>query len=265
MAIAVYSMIFEFMLRATVQGSAAFFSQTTLGIFVCFGIVSLAVVFLERRLKQGIDLSISYCAIVVFMLAAILLVSVATEDYLALPRCIATVGFLLFWLLAMITYANISALQEGKVLPVFAWGLFAEQAGELMGSSFELFERFSPGTAILGISGKTMASFAVALLLIVATILILSRKDAFARNDRTNPIAPVPSFEGRCSDLAERFGLSKREQDVLLLLAQGRSNPYVKAELLVSESTVNTHVKSIYRKLGIHSRQDLLDIIHADG
>ena len=50
------------------------------------------------------------------------------------------------------------------------------------------------------------------------------------------------------------FGLTGRELAVLRLLAAGRSNAQIGAELYISPSTASVHVSSILRKLGVSSR-----------
>ncbi len=65
-----------------------------------------------------------------------------------------------------------------------------------------------------------------------------------------------------CDVFAERYSLTKREHDVLALLATGRSVPYISETLFVSKNTVESHVKAIYRKAGVHSRQELLTCLH---
>jgi LuxR family maltose regulon positive regulatory protein len=50
--------------------------------------------------------------------------------------------------------------------------------------------------------------------------------------------------------------LSKREMEVLRLLAAGLSNPEIAEELVVAVSTVRSHCKSIYGKLEVHKRWD---------
>ena len=50
--------------------------------------------------------------------------------------------------------------------------------------------------------------------------------------------------------------LSQQEIRVLRLLVAGLSNGEIASELVVSTNTVKTHVKSIYRKLNIRSRQE---------
>jgi DNA-binding NarL/FixJ family response regulator len=51
--------------------------------------------------------------------------------------------------------------------------------------------------------------------------------------------------------------LTAREQEVLTLVLEGRSNARVAEELCLSGNTVKTHLSSIYRKLGISGREGL--------
>ena len=51
-----------------------------------------------------------------------------------------------------------------------------------------------------------------------------------------------------------RYGLTGRELTVLRLLAAGRTNPQIGAELYISTSTASVHVSNILRKLGVSSR-----------
>ena len=65
------------------------------------------------------------------------------------------------------------------------------------------------------------------------------------------------------ADIAKCFGLSARECDVLRLLAKGRSATRIQEELFISAGTVNYHTRNIYAKMGVHSRQELIDLIHS--
>lgn len=55
--------------------------------------------------------------------------------------------------------------------------------------------------------------------------------------------------------------LTNRENEILVFLGRGYSISYIAEKLFISESTVRTHVKHIYAKLGIHSREDLFALI----
>lgn len=56
-------------------------------------------------------------------------------------------------------------------------------------------------------------------------------------------------------------------QLVVLLVARGRNRRFISEEPMLSEETVKSHVYGMYRKLGIHSQQELLDLVevHALG
>ena len=56
-------------------------------------------------------------------------------------------------------------------------------------------------------------------------------------------------------------GLSPREADVFALMARGRSLPYIAETLVLSENTIRSHTRRIYNKLGVHSKQEMLDLL----
>ena len=67
----------------------------------------------------------------------------------------------------------------------------------------------------------------------------------------------------------KKYTISKREQEVLRLLVDGRSNKEIEEELYISIHTVKNHVYSLYRKLGVKTRHQLVHFItrfqHASG
>ena len=67
----------------------------------------------------------------------------------------------------------------------------------------------------------------------------------------------------RCEKLAQEYGLTRREGEILGLLVRGRSKAHIAEAFIISENTVRGHVKHIYAKLGIHNKQELLDLFEA--
>ena len=113
-------------------------------------------------------------------------------------------------------------------------------------------------------------------LMVVIVWGILNRREAAKRADAgSSPAdgdgkapaeqavaAEAPEESGPdLSPLAEEFGLSSRELEILGLYARGRSAAHIGKELFISENTVKTHLNRIYKKIGVHNRQELLDLL----
>jgi DNA-binding NarL/FixJ family response regulator len=76
-----------------------------------------------------------------------------------------------------------------------------------------------------------------------------------ARNRIADEPAPASSdAPRRDSPAVGAFGLSAREAEITGLIAQGRSNSEIAAELVVAEKTIKNHINRIYAKLGVVSR-----------
>ena len=91
-------------------------------------------------------------------------------------------------------------------------------------------------------------------------------------SDTSSPNPPLDqqgeSLERRLAlchaEIAKSHSLSSRETDVFMLLAQGRSRPYICEALYLSDGTVKTHISHIYRKFDVHGRQELLDAVQSE-
>ena len=67
-------------------------------------------------------------------------------------------------------------------------------------------------------------------------------------------------FEARSIELTAEYRLTPRERDVALLLAHGRTASYIGSELALSTNTVRGYMQEVYAKLGVHSKQELIDL-----
>lgn len=61
-------------------------------------------------------------------------------------------------------------------------------------------------------------------------------------------------------EVSDRELLTEREQDVLRLAQRGLPNPQIAQSLHLSAGTVRNHLSTIYRKLGVHTRQEALTV-----
>lgn len=61
-------------------------------------------------------------------------------------------------------------------------------------------------------------------------------------------------LEGEMGQVAEKHGLSLREMQVLTGINAGLSNSEIGRELFISEDTVKTHTRRMFRKIDAHNR-----------
>jgi DNA-binding CsgD family transcriptional regulator len=73
--------------------------------------------------------------------------------------------------------------------------------------------------------------------------------------------SPQTQLSMICDELAAQHGLTKREREVLEILAAGHSRPYIERTLVISGSTAKTHIYHIYERLGIQRKEGLLELV----
>lgn len=62
----------------------------------------------------------------------------------------------------------------------------------------------------------------------------------------------------RCAKAVEKFGLTKREGEILLFVAQGQNAAAIAESEVISLNTARTHISRIHRKMNVHNQQELL-------
>ena len=63
------------------------------------------------------------------------------------------------------------------------------------------------------------------------------------------------------TNLANRYQLTSREKEALRWIMHGRSAKTIAKELYIAESTVKTHIYNLYKKMGVHTRHELMELI----
>jgi ATP/maltotriose-dependent transcriptional regulator MalT len=79
--------------------------------------------------------------------------------------------------------------------------------------------------------------------------------------DRT-PVRAQPVTEGRWWPIP---AATRREAEVLALIAQGLSNQDIGARLFVSEATVKTHINNLFSKIGARGRGQAVAYAYRQG
>ena len=97
----------------------------------------------------------------------------------------------------------------------------------------------------------------------------MKRPDEFSEGNAVviEPLAATnarsDSDQERLKTFIDAFSLTAREAEILAYLVRGRSLPYIASELFVTTGTVKTHVRHIYGKVSVNSRQELLDAVES--
>ena len=99
-------------------------------------------------------------------------------------------------------------------------------------------------------------------------LLLLAYLFLFTDRSMTGLLGMRPSsgkrpFRERCERVARDHDLTPREQEIMTLVAKGRSTPRIQEVLGLTAGTVNTHLAHLYRKLDVHDKQELIDLLEA--
>lgn len=71
----------------------------------------------------------------------------------------------------------------------------------------------------------------------------------------------LEAVNARCAEVGSDHRLTPREVEVMQMLCAGRSRSYIAETLFISENTVKTHSDRLYKKLGVHSREELQGLV----
>ena len=215
-----------------------------------------------------------------FFCAALILLFVDLSEggrsdsfFLIAPVC-CIASLLLIWFFG--DWEGASGKVVSNVPLGFSFGFLGPLLFEgLCDDSRDVSAPFAFGTAAFACSAAVLAamllrpmmgsdfgsSFHMALEVVYLTVVVIY---LIARLQK-RPDAAVDAdgaFVLRCEDIGARYGLTNREGEVLAMLVQGYSAPYISERLFVSSNTVKTHMKRIYQKCGVHSKEELLDLVH---
>lgn len=231
-------------------------------------VVAAAIVGAARR----IDFSRLYHPIIVVTALACLLSPLLGSDFLWLQAIVMNTAYNIFAVGAWCLFSNIAGQTDASPVRVFGLGRGASAVGTTLGQFVAILATAAVADAGAYLSGIGVASAIV--VLIVAMFVFDERtiRDALDKTFRKATDAPSgaeqPSqtrlWEASCSRVAERYGLTSRELDTLMLLGRGRTTGYIAEALGISPNTAKGHVKNIYAKCSVHSRQELIDLVDAE-
>lgn len=201
-------------------------------------------------------------------LVALLVLMVVAANFPGVPGVAFAVFDICRYIIVVLLFLALTALSHRSALHPYA--LFAAGMG-----SYTI--ALATGLAVanvlrLGSFGDYPSALVldVVCLLAVVTVLATSVEPSsdlrlFADGDPVEaPVQTADEIDMRCARLAASHSLTKRELETMQLICRGRSKRYIAEHMGLSENTVRGYAKTLYVKLGIHSREELLDLLDLD-
>lgn len=222
-------------------------SGTSLELTRVFYAVGLALsgVFLDRRREYGFPA----CAITLVLPFVMLLLSRETVPA-SLLWCLDYFFYGFFSVFRVILFTDHS-LRHGR-LWLSGFGLLFGRLGDALGTGL-----------YIALSGAQLPLVLLTSALFIGTASLLFA--VYRRFSAPPPPAPEPApIADPFERFSERYGLSRRECEVLRLLLQKRSNPEISEALSVSDNTVKFHVRNILQKTACKNRVELLEKFRAE-
>ncbi|MFZ3171128.1 MAG: helix-turn-helix transcriptional regulator [Carboxydocellales bacterium] len=222
--------------------------------------------------KPSLDLRFIYLPILPLLGIGFVIFPVLHSFYPVVPFTFLQTGFALFDLYTWIIFVYLASRHRFP-LSVIAWGMFLITS-TIMTGEFLFTRIFSE--IIISMNETALISLLATLLMFIGTVVFRGEPETFAGwHSPSEPIKPnqdetnLSGLEMACSinyetnyssQFALQYKLTPREKQILELLLEGRNNPYIRESLNISNNTLKTHLRNVYRKLSINDRQELLDL-----
>ncbi len=266
------------------------------GSIVVFGTACVAVIIflLVGLTRRDFNIGRFYYPVILVTAAGILITPLFGEAARGVEGQIINIAYATFVMIIWCLLAHVSYTSELSPVRVFGWGRGASALGTAIGWLFgSWFGSFLVQNTPVSITVSVVLIF---VLFIVFMLIFNERQvndvlhgadDKDASEELRQAEASRHEFSyvperldaaeagGRSSEgepgedawtraarsIAQRYMLSPREEDVLLLFSKGRTINFIAEELVISFNTAKTHVRHIYVKTGVHTRQELIDLI----
>lgn len=253
----------------------------TMAVLLGFAAAALLVAALELFLTRGFDILHIYQMLFPALTVLFLVPSLLGDQYTTLLVGFLMFGFEVVNLLLLVTCAVYTAQRTLPPSPLYALCVVPVLVCMVVGDG--IGQALSPSVAGDVAHGAAVLLLCVVLLSIALVIVARGRRKvpATVSNDQLSPAQPAfpalvptggpdPAAEPTMPALEKRqeamhtylrdHGLSPRETEVAELLMRGHSIAAIASKLFISENTTRGHVKNIYKKLDVHSRQELVDL-----
>lgn len=262
-AVVSFGMVFGFLRTSLLNGFGSNEGSASLVYFAGFGIGATALI-LTKSFSRTVDETTLFKTSLPLTVLGLFL--------LALPKLTLGIGGPLFigcgdiWFDAIKWILMALAIKRMRISPTLCFSL-------LLGISWiGVFAGFLLGTlSSRGLADPLIGLAIIVLCLVTSGVMMFGRigilpLEFSPEQEERAPVAQnsnpkTPSQPNAAHEnLFRQFDLTPRECEIAEYLLAGRTRGYIEEKLVLSKSTVKTHVRHIYEKAGVHSQQELLSL-----
>lgn len=192
-------------------------------------------------------------------------------------RLVVLLTIVVFALYALDTFSLSAGFCQQTVAVLFdmmIWVISIQFAEHSKESTFYLTSYLKLYYLLGALAGSAIGSIVLAVfdipsLLILAVLAVITVAIYLFKLDGHDLDAIIKSYSDSVKQgthkrvvqrIAQAHHLTERESEVLELMVQGRSNDRIASKLYLAIGTVNVHQYHIFQKLGVHNRQELIDL-----
>jgi DNA-binding CsgD family transcriptional regulator len=220
----------------------------------CIGLITLSMVLMP----SSHEAEVLYRPVIPSVVAGLLMLLMLPASFSFIGDGLIILGIYCLDMLMMLVSTDVAFRTHLPIAFTFGLVILTARTGTLVGSLIVHGAQASP---LWDMAMRNEMILAGVLVVALVGMLLFTQADLRKLFATTPSLPEGDPFDEKCLLVAEAYGLTPREHEVLRLLARGRSIPFICDELVIAQGTAKHHVSNIYRKIGIGDRQGLHDII----
>lgn len=224
--------------------------------------VSIAIAVLATRRSEKLDFTFLYRMLTPLIIASVIPVLALESGHQEYEAFAIGVGWAFFRIFTWTLWCSIAQRSPVPAACVFAAGQLTltacSTAAQLVSDAL-----LPAGSMPFPI----MISIIIALA-VITSAFVMSESDIRRvfekRKGSKKKLTDREESLAQCTQhAAKEYGLSKREEEIAALVIRDKNNAVIEELLCITESTLRTHLRNIYGKTSVHSRQELVDLLRS--
>lgn len=219
--------------------------------------ISIAIALLATRRNEKFNFTFLYRMLTPLIIASVMLVLTLESGNQQYEAFVIGVSWAFFRIFTWTLWCSIALRSHASAAYVFALGQFA-----LTFCSTTAQFAVDNLLPIANISLPMMIS-AIITLAVGTSAFVMSESDIkqfFEKRKSSKKRIDEEELLSHCVRRAtQAYGLSNRESEIASLVIRDKNNAVIEGQLCITESTLRTHLRNIYAKMSVHSRQELIE------